>query len=231
MNDGERENEESQPRSRRDRDAQSAVWTGDFGREYTDRNTFDPGVLDELCRKNYGVSRRADQRELLCRASRRQRVSWKWDAIPETSCCFCERWDTRICRASSSSHMRWKSRGGAFRVRRSTGFGAGLAPSATAAFEVVFTSGVLIHICARGSSARDGRDPPLRRNPISGDSNIIPPKSPRCAIAVTTVFCGRWISRGNISSDLQIWSWSGKRICHIVENANVDAAFLLRKKQ
>jgi len=38
--------------------AQTAVWKGDFGREYTDRNTFDNEGLDQLYRKNYGISRR-----------------------------------------------------------------------------------------------------------------------------------------------------------------------------
>ena len=38
--------------------AQTAVWKSDFGREYSDRNTFDPEALDQLYRKNYGVSRR-----------------------------------------------------------------------------------------------------------------------------------------------------------------------------
>jgi len=37
--------------------AQSGIWKGDFGREYTDRNTFDTAALDQLYRKNYGVTR------------------------------------------------------------------------------------------------------------------------------------------------------------------------------
>jgi pseudaminic acid biosynthesis-associated methylase len=36
---------------------QTAVWKGDFGREYTDRNTFDTEATDKLYRKNYGVLR------------------------------------------------------------------------------------------------------------------------------------------------------------------------------
>src|SRR5438132_13425118 len=33
-------------------------WKGDFGREYTDRNTFEVEDLDSLYRKNYGLTRR-----------------------------------------------------------------------------------------------------------------------------------------------------------------------------
>ena len=36
---------------------QVRTWSGDFGREYTDRNIYTPAELDELYRRNYGVSR------------------------------------------------------------------------------------------------------------------------------------------------------------------------------
>jgi len=36
---------------------QIRTWSGDFGREYTDRNTYTPAELDELYRRNYGVTR------------------------------------------------------------------------------------------------------------------------------------------------------------------------------
>jgi pseudaminic acid biosynthesis-associated methylase len=37
--------------------AQTMVWKGDFGRDYTDRNTFEPEALDRLYLKNYGITR------------------------------------------------------------------------------------------------------------------------------------------------------------------------------
>jgi pseudaminic acid biosynthesis-associated methylase len=45
--------------------SQATVWKGDFGREYTDRNTFDIEGLEQLCLKNYGVSRSEINRSLL----------------------------------------------------------------------------------------------------------------------------------------------------------------------
>jgi pseudaminic acid biosynthesis-associated methylase len=36
---------------------QIRTWNGDFGREYTDRNTHTPAELDELYRQSYGVTR------------------------------------------------------------------------------------------------------------------------------------------------------------------------------
>jgi pseudaminic acid biosynthesis-associated methylase len=37
--------------------AQMQEWQGDFGREYTDRNSFTPEEVDALWEKNYGVTR------------------------------------------------------------------------------------------------------------------------------------------------------------------------------
>jgi pseudaminic acid biosynthesis-associated methylase len=37
---------------------QTAVWKGEFGRDYTDRNTFDGDALDALYQKNYGITRK-----------------------------------------------------------------------------------------------------------------------------------------------------------------------------
>ena len=44
---------------------QTAVWQGDFGRNYTDRNTLDSQSLDELWRRNYGVSRTETSQQFL----------------------------------------------------------------------------------------------------------------------------------------------------------------------
>src|SRR5271169_1368975 len=37
--------------------AQTEVWKGGFGRDYTDRNTFGVDALDSLYRENYGLTR------------------------------------------------------------------------------------------------------------------------------------------------------------------------------
>ncbi len=44
---------------------QTREWTGSFGREYTDRNTFAPAELDTLYDRNYGITRRALNRRFL----------------------------------------------------------------------------------------------------------------------------------------------------------------------
>ena len=44
---------------------QSREWAGDFGRQYTDRNTLDPAAVDALWQNQYGVTRTAMNRKLL----------------------------------------------------------------------------------------------------------------------------------------------------------------------
>jgi pseudaminic acid biosynthesis-associated methylase len=53
---------------------QIRTWTGDFGREYTDRNTCTPAELDELYRRNYGISRTEVNRRFLDAVPRDARI-------------------------------------------------------------------------------------------------------------------------------------------------------------
>lgn len=53
---------------------QIQIWTGDFGREYTDRNTYTPAGLDELYRQNYGVTRAAINERFLRDIPRTARI-------------------------------------------------------------------------------------------------------------------------------------------------------------
>ena len=44
---------------------QTSVWKGEFGRNYSDRNTFDVEGLDDLYRQNYGIARSEINRTFL----------------------------------------------------------------------------------------------------------------------------------------------------------------------
>jgi pseudaminic acid biosynthesis-associated methylase len=48
----------SSPSSKAAETEQAMVWKSDFGREYTDRNTLDVEGLNQLCRRNYGITKR-----------------------------------------------------------------------------------------------------------------------------------------------------------------------------
>lgn len=53
---------------------QTRTWTGDFGREYTDRNTYSPAELDEFYRQNYGITRRELNERFLKDVPRNARI-------------------------------------------------------------------------------------------------------------------------------------------------------------
>jgi pseudaminic acid biosynthesis-associated methylase len=124
---------------------QASIWKSDFGREYTDRNTFDKEELDQLYRKNYGVTRRQINESSL------------GDIGNDAS--FLEVGCNTGNQLSLLQEMGYRNLSGielqpyALEIARrrlpglSLQSGSALAlPHADASFDVVFTSGVLIHI-------------------------------------------------------------------------------------
>lgn len=70
---------ENSRQSREDEHATSATgqirtWSGEFGREYTDRNSFTAAELDELYRRNYGISRTEVNERFLAGIPRNTRI-------------------------------------------------------------------------------------------------------------------------------------------------------------
>ena len=125
--------------------AQTATWKGDFGREYTDRNTLDADALDSLYRKNYGLTRTqinerclrgipkdASFLEVGCNTGN-QLILLQQMGYSNLSGVELQPYALEMARARTQ---------GIF-LRQ----GSALAlPYEDAAFDVVFTSGVLIHI-------------------------------------------------------------------------------------
>lgn len=128
--------------------AQEVVWKGNFGRDYTDRNTLDVRSLDDLWLRNYGVTRSAIAEQFL-------------SGIPKDAS-FLE----VGCNAGNQllllKQMGWSNLSGielqsyAIEIARSRlpdatlKRGSALAlPWPDDTFDVVFTSGVLIHISPR----------------------------------------------------------------------------------
>lgn len=124
---------------------QSAVWKGQFGRDYTDRNTCDPEALDGLYVKNYGISRREINQAFL-------------QAIPKTAS-FLEVGCNTGNQLLLLDAMGYSNLSGVELQRYAVALaqerlpqvplslGSALSlPYEDASFDVVFTSGVLIHI-------------------------------------------------------------------------------------
>lgn len=124
---------------------QTSVWKSEFGREYTDRNTFENEELNQLYLKNYGVTRRQINESSL------------GDIGHDAS--FLEVGCNTGNQLSLLQEMGYRDLSGielqpyALEIARrrlpgiSLQSGSALAlPHASESFDVVFTSGVLIHI-------------------------------------------------------------------------------------
>jgi pseudaminic acid biosynthesis-associated methylase len=124
---------------------QLGQWQGDLGRQYTDRNTMTPEQLDALWMKNYGISRSAVNRDFLGALP-------KDIHILEVGCnignqllllqklCFSNLHGLEI-QDYALELARRQARG----IQFSQGSAFNL-PFADDSFDLVFTSGVLIHI-------------------------------------------------------------------------------------
>jgi pseudaminic acid biosynthesis-associated methylase len=124
---------------------QMKVWKGKFGQEYTDRNTLDLEALDSLYRKNYGITRTQINQEFLsgipkdasflevgCNAGN-QLLLLQRMGYTNLSGIELQQYALEMARSRTQN--------------MSLGLGSALAiPHEDASFDVVFTSGVLIHI-------------------------------------------------------------------------------------
>jgi pseudaminic acid biosynthesis-associated methylase len=124
---------------------QARIWQGKFGRDYTDRNTFDEEQLDRLWSESYGLSRSSINREFL-------------ELIPKDAS-FLEVGCNVGNQLAMLRYLGYSNLSGleiqhyALQVARSRlenillRQGSALAlPFEDNSFDVVFTSGVLIHI-------------------------------------------------------------------------------------
>jgi pseudaminic acid biosynthesis-associated methylase len=125
--------------------AQMEVWKGEFGREYTDRNTFDVDGVEALYRKNYGLTRTAINQEFLGGISK--------DASFLEVGCNTGNQLLLLQRMGYANLSGLELQPYALEIARSRTRNVSLAqgsalalPHGDASFDVVFTSGVLIHI-------------------------------------------------------------------------------------
>ena len=123
---------------------QEETWSGDFGKEYTDRNTFTPDEVDDLYIKNYGISRTQLNSEFL--------DNLELNRILEVGCNVGNQ--LHVLKKIGYSDL-WgielqdyavevaRKRTSGFNIVKGTAFDI---PFKDNFFDLVFTSGVLIHI-------------------------------------------------------------------------------------
>ena len=127
---------------------QVKVWTGDFGREYTDRNTFGSDAVDSLYMKNYGIARTAINEEFL-------RDVPKNASVLEVGCNAGNQL-LLLQKMGYSNLSGIEIQGYALEIVRARTRNVCLRQASVQAipysddsFDLVFTSGVLIHIAPR----------------------------------------------------------------------------------
>jgi pseudaminic acid biosynthesis-associated methylase len=207
---------------------QSSVWKSDFGREYTDRNTFDNEEIDQLYRKNFGVTRRQINESSL------------GDIGNDAS--FLEVGCNTGNQLSLLQQMGYRNLSGielqpyALEIARrrlpgiSLQSGTALAlPHADASFDVVFTSGVLIHIAPDDLAGALDEIHRCSRKYIWGMeyyASKVTEVSYRghCGLLWKADYARRYLDR---FSDLELVR--EQRIPYL-QNENVDTVFLLRKR-
>ncbi len=124
---------------------QIRTWTGDFGREYTDRNTYSPAELDEFYRRQYGITRTQLNQKLLEGVPRDARLL-EVGCNTGTQLLVLEKMGfTNLYGIEVQSYAldRARHRISAATLTEASAFAI---PYADRFFDLVFTSGVLIHI-------------------------------------------------------------------------------------
>jgi pseudaminic acid biosynthesis-associated methylase len=207
---------------------QTEVWKSEFGREYTDRNTFDSEALDELYRKNYGVIRR----EINERSLR--------DIAKEAS--FLEVGCNTGNQLLLLQQMGYSNLSGvelqpyALEIARkrlpgvSLKLGSALAlPHADSSFDVVFTSGVLIHISPHDLPRALDEIHRCSRTYIWGMEYYAPEVTEVNYRSHSGLLWKMDYARGYLERFPDLDLVREQRLPYR-ENANVDTVFLLRKK-
>lgn len=209
--------------------AQTEVWKSEFGREYTDRNTFDVDALDSLYRTNYGLTRTLINQNFLCTISK--------DATFLEVGCNTGNQLLLLQRMGYGHLSGLELQPYALEIARSRTRNISLVqgsalsiPHGDAMFDVVFTSGVLIHIAPPDLSRAMDEIHRCARKFIWGLEYYAPSVTEvnyrnRSGLLWKQDYAQRYLQR---FEDLEL-----VREQHLpyLEGSNVDTVFLLRKKQ
>lgn len=124
---------------------QIRTWTGDFGREYTDRNSYSAAELDEFYRRSYGTTRTEVNKRFLDGIPRDARILEVGCNMGTQLVVLQEMGFTNLHGIEIQSYALLRARQ---RLPRAalTQASAFSIPYEDGFFDLVFTSGVLIHI-------------------------------------------------------------------------------------
>jgi pseudaminic acid biosynthesis-associated methylase len=208
--------------------AQIQTWTGDFGREYTDRNTYSPAELDELYRRNYGVTRSALNNRFLQEVPRDARIL-------EVGCNM----GTQLLVLQEMGFQNLHGieiQGYALDRAKPRVSGATLSQASAFAipyderfFDLVFTSGVLIHIAPSDLPRALNEIHRCARTWIWGFEYYAPETTEIVYRGHDSLLWKTDFARAYLHQFDDLELVQEERLRYL-DNENVDAAFLLRRK-
>jgi pseudaminic acid biosynthesis-associated methylase len=208
---------------------QEIVWKGSFGREYTERNTLDSESVDQVWRRNYGVTRSTINQSFLSEIS-------KGATFLEVGC-------NAGNQLLMLRQMGWRNLSGTelqahameiarLRLPEATfKLGSALAlPWEDSSFDVVFTCGVLIHISPKDLPSVMDEIYRTTREYIWGTEYYAPEVvqvkyRDHSELLWKMDFARQYLQR---FPDLELVK--EQRLPYL-DNANVDTVFLLKKKR
>jgi len=120
-------------------------WSGDFGREYTDRNALSLDEIDAHYRELFGVSRRELNARFLGELPRNLRILEVGANVGNQLLLLHEMGFVHVHGVEIQRYALERSRARSAGIPNVQGTGASL-PFKDGAFDLVFTSGVLIHV-------------------------------------------------------------------------------------
>ena len=206
---------------------QLTEWQGSFGKEYTDRNSFTPEKVDALWVKNYGVSRTELNRRFLKNVAADARIL-------EVGCNIANQ--LLLLQQAGYSNLHGietqeyavglaRTRTTSINLVHATAFDI---PYKNEYFDLVFTSGVLIHIAPADLPAALDEIHRCSRTYILGAEYYAPQSTEvnyrdHEALLWKMDYAREYLSR---FADLELVE--EQRLPYL-ENTNVDTMFLLRK--
>jgi len=207
---------------------QIKTWTGDFGREYTDRNTYSPAELDELYRRNYGVTRSALNEQFLKGIPRDARLLEVGCNMGTQLLVLQEMGFQNLHAIEIQSYAldRAKSRVSNAVLSQASVFAI---PYEDHFFDLVFTSGVLIHIAPSDLPQALKEIHRCTRTWIWGFEYYAPETAEivyrgQHSLLWKTDFARAYLEEFD---DLEL---AQEERLRYLDNENVDTAFLLRRK-
>jgi pseudaminic acid biosynthesis-associated methylase len=209
--------------------AQMAQWANDFGRDYTHRNSLTREDLDALYRRNYGISRTQLNKFFLAEVPLDARILEIGCNVGNQLLLLRRMGYRNLYGIEIQHHALQQARAGLADVHLVEASAFEI-PYANGYFDLVFTSGVLIHIAPGDLSRAVAEIHRCTRKYIWGLEYYSPqPREVeyrgRWGLLWKMDFAGLYLDR---FKDLEVVRTSR---LHYLENSNVDSMFLLRKKE